>query len=390
VNARRVLSFFGTRPEAIKMAPVVRAFADHPGMVHRVCNTGQHRDLVAPLLDWFGIPPNVSLDLMTANQSLAGFTASCLTAIDALLDRESPDLVLCQGDTTTAMVVGLAAFYRRIPVGHIEAGLRTYDCFSPFPEEFNRRVIDLVADHCFAPTERAAAQLRAEGVAANRVQVTGNTSVDALQWTLRKLDSRGTPPEGVPRELLDYVRMGIPWNVVTAHRRESFGTGMHDIASAVRSLAEDFPRMAWVLPVHPNPNVREIMYQRLEGIRNVLLTPPLTYPQFCWTVARSSLVLTDSGGVQEECPSLGIPVFVMRETSERPEGIAAGNVCLVGTDTERIRAGVHRYFSDAMLRDEMSTPRTVYGDGRAGERIAEYCAEILNIALTPELERSLG
>jgi len=359
------------------MAPVIHAFSDIPDVAHRVCNTGQHREMVTPLLEWFGIRPDVSLDLMTTNQSLAGFTASCLTAIDALLERENPQLVLCQGDTTTAMVVGMAAFYRRIPVGHIEAGLRTYDPFSPFPEEFNRRIIDLVADYCFAPTEKAADHLRAEGVAQERVLVTGNTAVDALQWTLRKLDAQDATPASLPPQLVEYARAGMPWNVVTAHRRESFGEGMNQIAAAVRGLAEDFPEMAWVLPVHPNPNVCEIMYRQLSGIPNVLLTPPMPYPQFCWVVARSRLVLTDSGGLQEECPSLGIPVFVMRDTSERPEGIASSNVQLVGADTDRIRSGVQRYFIDAELRNRMSIPRAVYGDGKAGKRIAEYCSETL-------------
>lgn len=385
---KKIFSFLGTRPEAIKMAPVVHAFRAlaGEGIVHEVCNTGQHREMVNPLLEWFELHPDHSLDLMTHNQSLASFTARALQAIDHLLDHEKPDLVLCQGDTTTAMVVGMAAFYRRIPIGHVEAGLRTHDRSAPFPEEVNRRIIDLVADHCFAPTERAAAELRRESVPPQRVIVTGNTAIDALQWSLRKLANIDVGSLEIPQTLEECVShpRGRRWALVTAHRRESFGAGMEDIAAALRRLATVFPALQWIYPVHPNPNVQDVMNARLAGIQNVRLVPPLSYPVLCWLLSRSELVLTDSGGLQEECPSLGIPVFVMRQTSERPEGIETGNAQLVGTGTEGIVTAVERFFGDEALQRTMRTPRSVYGDGTAAEQIARYCLRVISAADAPE------
>ncbi|GAB4110419.1 MAG: UDP-N-acetylglucosamine 2-epimerase (non-hydrolyzing) [Acidobacteriota bacterium] len=378
---RRVLSFFGTRPEAIKMAPVAHAFAElsTPGMVHLLCNTGQHRDLVRPLLDWFQLKADHSLDLMTDNQSLAGFTARALTAVDALLEKTRPDLVLCQGDTTTAMVVGLAAFYRRIPVGHVEAGLRTHNRFAPFPEEINRCIIDLVADHCFAPTVRSAEELRKAGVSQDRITVTGNTAIDALLWTLQKLKVTELPSLNPPGVIGDLLAPGASAELalVTAHRRESFGEGIGRIARAVRHLAHDFPQLQWIWPVHPNPNVRGPLQDILRDERRIHLVEPLDYPLLCSLLARSTLVLTDSGGLQEECPTLGIPVFVMREVSERPEGIEAGNAVLAGTHEESIVQAVRRFFEDGEVRTRMCTPRPVYGDGTAGLQIAQFCSNIL-------------
>lgn len=382
---KKVLSFFGTRPETIKMASVVQAFASFGShrIVHRVCDTGQQREMVRSLLTWFGLNPDFSLDLMTDNQSLAGFTARALSEIDRLLRAERPDLVLCQGDTTTAMVVGLAAFYLRIPVGHVEAGLRTRNRNAPFPEEVNRRIIDLVADHCFAPTQRAANELQREMIVPPEcIAITGNTAIDALFWSLDKLSQDHAKPWQTPKEIREAVSLesNRGWVIVTAHRRESFGCGMQEIAEAIRQLADDDPDLLWIFPLHPNPNVSGIMLERLGQVRNICLAPPINYPQFCWLIQRSWLVLTDSGGLQEECPSLGIPVFVMRDTSERPEGIEAGNVKLVGTLASGIVAAIRGFFSDPELQRRMGTPRHVYGDGTAAKRIVEYCVKAVESA----------
>ncbi len=385
---KTILSFFGTRPEVIKMAPVAHAFAElpAPGITHRLCNTGQHRDLIRPLLDWFALAPDHSLDLMTDNQSLAGFTARALTAVDALLEKTRPDLVLCQGDTTTAMVVGLTAFYRRIPVGHVEAGLRTHNRFAPFPEEINRCIIDLVADHCFAPTARSADELRKAGVDENRITVTGNTAIDALLWTLQKLKATDPPSLNPPEEIQELLQPAASGHfaLVTAHRRESFGGGIRRIACAVKRLARDFPHLHWIWPVHPNPNVRGPLQAILDGERRIHLLDPLDYPLLCSLLARSALVLTDSGGLQEECPTLGIPVFVMREVSERPEGIEAGNAILAGTDDGSIVRAVHRFFADDALQRTMRTPRPVYGDGMARYRIRQVCLESVSVTVAKE------
>jgi UDP-N-acetylglucosamine 2-epimerase len=378
---KTVLSFFGTRPEVIKMAPVAHAFAElaTPGIAHRLCNTGQHRDLVRPLLDWFGLEADYSLDLMTDNQSLAGFTARALTAVDRLLAEVRPDLVLCQGDTTTAMVVALAAFFRRIPVGHVEAGLRTHNRFAPFPEEINRCIIDLVADHCFAPTARSAEELRKAGVTEDRITVTGNTAIDALLWTLKKLKATALSSLNPPPPVGELLAVGASAELalVTAHRRESFGGGIGRIARAVKRLVHDFPHFQWIWPVHPNPNVRRPLQKILRDERRIHLLEPLDYPLLCSLLSRSTLVLTDSGGLQEECPTLGVPVFVMREVSERPEGIDAGNAVLAGTDEESIVQAVRRFFEDEEVRTRMRTPRPVYGDGTAGLQIARICSGIL-------------
>lgn len=378
---KTILSFLGTRPEAIKMAPVVHALAaeaEAGRIVHRLCHTGQHRDMTAPLLEWFEIEPDYTLDLMTHDQPLAAFTARALSAIDEILDTEKPDLILCQGDTTTAMVAGLAAFYRRIPVGHIEAGLRTGNRFAPFPEEINRRIIDLVADYCFAPTERAAQHLRDEGVAADRILVSGNTAIDALQWTLDKLRET-PPPAGLPEAINPCLEASAHRDcvLVTAHRRESIGAGIEAIGDAVGTLAAEMPELRWILPLHPNPRVRESLRHRLGNAPNIILTEPLDYPHLCLLLSRCAFVLTDSGGLQEECPTLGIPVFVLRDTSERPEGIAAGSAVLTGTDPTRIIEAVRRFRDDPGLQEQMRTPRPLYGDGHAAARIAAYCLERL-------------
>jgi UDP-N-acetylglucosamine 2-epimerase (non-hydrolysing) len=375
---KKIISFFGTRPEAIKIASVAQEFTNlgNDRIVHRLCDTGQHREMVRPLVAWFGLNPDFSLDLMTENQSLAGFTARAIIEIDCLLRAQKPDLVLCQGDTTTAMVVGLTAFYLRIPVGHVEAGLRTHNRDAPFPEEVNRKIIDLVADYCFAPTQRAAEELHREMMLPpESIAITGNTAIDALFWSLAKLSRDRNRPLSFPQEIQEAVSPESKrrWVIVTAHRRESFGRGMQEIAQAIRQLADYDPDLMWIFPVHPNPKVKGIMMERLGKVRNIYLVPPIDYPQFCWLIQKSQFVLTDSGGLQEECPSLGIPVFLMRDTSERPEGIEAGNVKLVGTLADGIVAAIRCFFDNSELQRRMGTPRNLYGDGTAAKQIVEYC-----------------
>jgi UDP-N-acetylglucosamine 2-epimerase (non-hydrolysing) len=348
----RAMVLYGTRPELIKMAPVVRELRRLPEhFLPIVCTTAQHRDMLDPLQELFALRPDHDLDLMRPDQGLNDLAARAFAAFDAVLAGERPDLVLVQGDTTTAMVGALAAFHRRIPVGHVEAGLRTGDLGQPFPEEANRRVVDLVAELCFAPTRRAADALLAEGVPGARVFVTGNTVVDALQWAASRL-----PPEPDRDEVL-----------ITVHRRESFGAPLRRILAAVRELAAAFPETRWVYPVHRNPNVLLPAEEVLAALPNVDLLEPLDYLELVRRLRRARLVLTDSGGIQEEAPTFGKRVLVLRETTERPEGVEAGVATVVGTDTERIVAAATRLLRQADAGPfEMANP---YGDGQAAARI---------------------
>jgi UDP-N-acetylglucosamine 2-epimerase (non-hydrolysing) len=353
----RVMVLYGTRPELIKMAPVVRELRRLPEHFAPIlCTTAQHRDMLDPLEEIFALRPDHDLDLMRADQGLNDLAARAFGALDAVLAEERPDVVLVQGDTTTAMVGALSAFHRRIPVGHVEAGLRTGDLRRPFPEEANRRMVDLVADLCFAPTQRAADSLLVEGVSSARVFVTGNTVVDALQWVSSQL-----PPEPDRDEVL-----------ITVHRRESFGAPLREILAAVRELAAAFPEIRWVCPVHRNPNVLRHAEEILSGLPNVDLLEPLNYLELVRRLRRARLVLTDSGGIQEEAPSFGKRVLVLRDATERPEGIEAGIAILVGTDKQRIVAEATR-----LLRQTASAPAPVvnpYGDGKAAVRIGAILA----------------
>jgi len=348
----RAMVLYGTRPELIKMAPVVRELRRLPEhFLPIVCTTAQHRDMLDPLQELFALRPDHDLDLMRPDQGLNDLAARAFAAFDAVLAGERPDLVLVQGDTTTAMVGALAAFHRRIPVGHVEAGLRTGDLRQPFPEEANRRVVDLVAELCFAPTRRAADALLAEGVPGARVFVTGNTVVDALQWAASRL-----PPEPDRDEVL-----------ITVHRRESFGAPLRRILAAVRELAAAFPETRWVYPVHRNPNVLLPAEEVLAALPNVDLLEPLDYLELVRRLRRVRLVLTDSGGIQEEAPTFGKRVLVLRDTTERPEGVEAGVATVVGTDTERIVEAATRLLRQADAGPvEMANP---YGDGQAAARI---------------------
>jgi UDP-N-acetylglucosamine 2-epimerase (non-hydrolysing) len=353
-SPRRILVVVGTRPEAVKMAPVIRRLRREPARFETVvCATAQHREMLDSVLSLFEIVPEVDLDLMRADQGVNELASRAFGALDSVLVDRKPDWLLVQGDTTTAFCAGVAAFHRGVRVGHVEAGLRTGDLTRPFPEEMNRRVADLVSDACFAPTRRAAAALAAEGVPANRIHLTGNTVVDALEEIARR--------EG------DVVAEDLV--LVTAHRRESFGAPLERILRAISRLARAFPRTRFVHVVHPNPNVRDRVHAA-DAPPNLQRVEPLDYRSFLRLLRRCRLVVSDSGGVQEEAPTFGKVVLVLREKTERPEGIEAGFARLVGTDEERIFEEAARILSD---RSDLGVPAGAgnpYGDGRAAERIA--------------------
>jgi UDP-N-acetylglucosamine 2-epimerase (non-hydrolysing) len=370
----RISLIFGTRPEAIKLAPVIRALREHAAFEPRVCVTGQHREMLRQTLEAFEIKPDVDLDLMQTNQTLADLTSRAISALDHYFDHERPELVLVQGDTTTTFAASLAAFYHRVRVGHVEAGLRTGDKYSPFPEEINRVLTTRLADYHFASTEQARRNLLAEGVAPERIFLTGNTVIDALEFALGKV--RKDPPAvpGLPSTLMEAGRARgaeQPLVLITGHRRENFGAGFESICQAVVDLSERFPETAFVYPVHLNPNVREPVFRRLTGRRNVFLIEPLSYLPFVALMDRATLILTDSGGVQEEAPSLGKPVLVMRDTTERPEAVAAGAARLIGTQADQIIAEVSRLLTDPSARAAMAQPVNPYGDGQASARIIQ-------------------
>ena len=369
-----VLFVFGTRPEAIKLCPVVRQIRSHSGLAARICVTAQHRAMLDQVLDCFEIRPDYDLNLMTPGQTLAQTTARVLTELDHVLTDESFQMVVVQGDTTTTLSASLAAFYRRIPVAHVEAGLRTGDMAQPFPEEMNRVVTGRVAALHFAPTERARLNLLSEGTRADSVFVTGNTGIDAVLHVAGALE-RGTLQS---TSGLDWLDRGKKLIVVTAHRRESFGDGIVNICDALAQLAtRDDVQIAY--PVHRNPNVLGPVTQRLKACRNVVLLEPLDYVSFVDCMRRAFLLITDSGGIQEEAPSLGKPVLVVRECTERPEAVEVGTVKLVGTDPDRIVAEAVRLLDDAQEYSRMSRIHNPYGDGRASERITRILEERLAV-----------
>jgi UDP-N-acetylglucosamine 2-epimerase (non-hydrolysing) len=364
----------GTRPEAIKLAPVVLRLRDEPGLRCHVCAAAQHRELLDQVLSFFGIVPEADLDLMRPGQSLAELTSRAVAALDAYFARSRLDLLLVQGDTTTAFCAALAAFYHRIPVGHVEAGLRTGDLGGPWPEEANRSLIARLAALHFAPTPRARENLLREGIAREAIEITGNPGVDALFLALDRIPGRRS---GTQR------RRTV---LITAHRREHFGHRLHDVCEAIADLAGRFPDVGFLFPVHPNPRVREAVEAILArsgdprlSAGNVCLMPPLAYPEFVAAMAESTLILTDSGGVQEEAPSLGKPVLVLRDTTERPEAVEAGTVRLVGSDRPTIVAETTRLLTDPDARAAMTRRHNPYGDGRAAGRIAERCRRYLGL-----------
>jgi len=360
----KVLTVFGTRPEAIKLAPVIRELRKHFEANCRVCVTAQHRQMLDQVLRLFEIRADHDLNIMQNNQSLSYVTASVLRKLEEVIQKERPDWVLVQGDTTTTMAASLAAFYQRVKVAHIEAGLRTWNKFHPFPEEINRKVADAVADLHFAPTHQAKENLLREGISAESILVTGNTVVDALLEAISlPFQIKGTPIEEVP---LDGNRVIL----VTAHRRENFGKPLREICLALKQIAEQYPDDVHIVyPVHFNPNVWGPVYSMLKGIHNISLLPPLDYHSFVNLMNRSYLILTDSGGLQEEAPGLGKPVLVMREVTERPEGIQAGTVRMAGVTMERIVQEVSHLLEDGEEYRHMAQAVNPYGDGRASGRI---------------------
>ena len=377
---KTVLLVFGTRPEAIKMAPLVHEFKKHPEQFETlVCVTGQHREMLDQVLELFQIVPDVDLNIMKSGQDLYDVTSRVLVGMRDVLKKLTPDVVLVHGDTTTSMAAALAAFYQQVPVGHVEAGLRTGDIYSPWPEEMNRLMTGRIATYHFSPTPLSRQNLLKENVNADQIVVTGNTVIDALHWVVNKIHSE----QGLQRELHDSIlRFGYDTDrlakgkrlvLITGHRRENFGEGFLNICHAIKTLSMRYPEVDFVYPVHLNPNVRKPVIEILgDGSENVFLIDPLQYLPFVYLMEQSYLILTDSGGIQEEAPGLGKPVLVMRNTTERPEAVEAGTVLLVGTVRETIESSVSELLEDKVLYNKMSQAQNPYGDGCACQRIVAF------------------
>lgn len=365
----KVLQVFGTRPEAIKMAPVVRALNNAEGIDNKVCVTAQHRDMLDQVLDFFSITPDYDLDLMQTGQTLADVTARIITGLTKVLEQEKPDLVLVHGDTNTTFSAALASFYQKIPVGHVEAGLRTGDIYSPWPEEANRKLTSSLASFHFAPTMKAKKNLLEEGVDNKRVFVTGNTVVDGLLLAISMLRNDTAKQESLLKQF-SFLNTDKRLILVTGHRRENLGGGFENICAAIRKLSER-EDCEIVYPVHLNPKVRVPVHEYLNNKKNIHLIEPQDYPTFVYLMGRSYIILTDSGGIQEEAPSLGKPVLVMRDTTERPEAVDAGTVKLVGTDKDKIFKEVINLLDNKRAYDEMSLSHNPYGDGKAADKIRD-------------------
>ena len=373
MSVKRILCVFGTRPEAIKMAPVVKTLQDDARFESRVCVTAQHREMLDQVLALFAITPDHDLDIMAPGQDLHHITSRILLGLGPVLRAEQPDMVLVHGDTTTTLAATLAAFYEKIPVGHVEAGLRTGNLLSPWPEEANRKLTGVLARAHFAPTGTARDALLAEGVDPATILTTGNTVIDALLWVKARLDQ----DQALRAELAERLPFGLtgPMVLITGHRRESFGGGFERICQAVARLADAHPDTDFVYPVHLNPNVQEPVKRLLGNRANVHLIEPQDYLPFVWLMSNARVILTDSGGIQEEAPSLGKPVLVMRDTTERPDALEAGTVKLVGTDEAAIFRETDRLLTDADAWQAMSLAHNPYGDGQAARRIADFLAE---------------
>lgn len=372
---------FGTRPEAIKMAPLVRTFQQHTDrFAVSVCITGQHREMLDQVLTLFEIVPDYDLAIMQKQQDLYDVTARILTEMRPVLEQAAPDLVLVHGDTVTAVAVSVAAFYQKIAIGHVEAGLRTYSRYSPWPEEMNRRLTSQLATFHFAPTPTARQNLLRENVADDSIHVTGNTVIDALRLTVDTLTNEPSKQQAITGHLRemgydpDRLGEGHKLVLITGHRRENFGDGFVEICHGLKTIADEFPLVDFVYPVHLNPNVQvpvqNLLSESANG--NIFLMPPVAYAPFVYLMQRAYLLLTDSGGIQEEAPGLGKPVLVMRDTTERPEAVEAGTVRLVGANAGRIVAGVRKLLTDAVAYREMATAHNPYGDGYASERIVDF------------------
>ena len=382
-----LMTVFGTRPECIKMAPLVRAIEADEDFEQTVCVTAQHREMLDQVLELFEIEPDIDLDLMTHDQTLEELTGRILTSIGDVLRDVSPDMVLVQGDTTTTFATALTSFYEQIPVGHVEAGLRTGDRFQPWPEELNRQMTGDLASVHFPPTENSCRNLMRENIDASSIHVTGNTVIDALLWVRDKVSdvsdemlpeflAQNTEGEPPPSELVRFLRSRDPDNqpliLVTGHRRENHGEGFRQIIEALRNIAERYPDGRVVYPVHLNPNVLDPVQDALSGVENIDLISPVDYAPFVYLMNESTVILTDSGGIQEEAPSLGKPVFVMRETTERPEAIDAGVAELVGADADQIVESVTRVLDDQAEYEAMAKTANPFGDGKSSERIVKH------------------
>lgn len=358
----KVLIVFGTRPEAIKMCPVIQAVENSKELECCVCVTGQHREMLQQVLEVFKVDVDYDLHIMKEKQTLYDITYEAMEGIKKVIDEERPDIVLVHGDTTTTFAAALSCFYEKVPIGHVEAGLRTYDLYSPYPEEFNRQVVDIASELYFAPTECAKRNLLQEGKKESSIYVTGNTAIDALKTTVKE----------------EYHHAIIEWAansriiLLTAHRRENWGQPLENIFEAIREIVDKYQDVKVVYPVHKNPIIKEVAYKILGNHDRIKLTEPLNVVEFHNIIARTYLILTDSGGIQEEAPSLGKPVLVLRDTTERPEGIEAGTLKLVGTDKEKICIEVERLLTDSQEYKRMSCAQNPYGDGLASERIVQY------------------
>lgn len=379
---KKVMLVFGTRPEAIKMAPLVKEFQKHPEKFETiVCVTGQHRQMLDQVLQLFEITPDHDLDIMKQGQDLYDVTARVLVGMRDILKEVTPDVVLVHGDTTTSTAAALAAFYSRIPVGHVEAGLRTHNIYSPWPEEMNRQITGRIAAYNFAPTPLSKANLLREAVDENSITVTGNTVIDALYWVVNKIKEDKSLDTALQTQLLhagyDVARLANDRKLVliTGHRRENFGQGFINMCTAIKDLTQKYPDVDFVYPMHLNPNVRkpihEVFGENLDNLGNMFFIEPLEYLSFVYLMEKSTIVLTDSGGIQEEAPGLGKPVLVMRDTTERPEALEAGTVKLVGTDYDKIVNEVSLLLDDSAYYDAMSKAVNPYGDGLACGRIVE-------------------
>lgn len=368
---KKNLIVFGTRPEAIKMAPLVREFLQNDKFDTKVCVTAQHREMLDQVLEFFEIVPDYDLNLMRPNQNLYSLTATIIENMKPVLDEVKPDYVYVHGDTTTSMAVGIAAFYSGAKVCHVEAGLRTFNRQYPFPEEFNRQLTGRIADYHFAPTTLSHQNLMNENVAPQNVLITGNTVIDALLYGIDKVNAPGFLDAEIEnlKTILDFKKRII---LVTGHRRENHGEGLIKICSALKSIAQQNPQLQIIYPVHLNPNVVGPVHELLSGVDNIILVDPLAYPAFIWLMEKSYLIITDSGGIQEEAPSLGKPVLVTRETTERPEAVEEGTVLLVGTDVDKIISQTQKLLDNADYYHSMSLLHNPYGDGKTSARIVDF------------------
>jgi UDP-N-acetylglucosamine 2-epimerase (non-hydrolysing) len=379
---KKIMLVFGTRPEAIKMAPLVKEFQKHPDKFETiVCVTGQHRQMLDQVLNLFEITPDYDLDIMKQGQDLYDITSRVLLGMREVLQKATPDVVLVHGDTTTSTAAALAAFYRQIPVGHVEAGLRTHNIYSPWPEEINRQITGRIATYNFAPTQLSKANLLREAVDERSITVTGNTVVDALYWVVDKIKEDKNLSDELKNILQaagynpDRLSDGKRLVLITGHRRENFGDGFINMCTAIKDLTQKYPNVDFVYPMHLNPNVRKPIHQvfgeDLSNLGNMFFIEPLEYLSFVYLMEKSTIVLTDSGGIQEEAPGLGKPVLVMRDTTERPEALEAGTVKLVGTNYDKIMEEVSRLLDDNSYYDTMSKAVNPYGDGQGCRRIVE-------------------